>query len=414
MATDDFPFSACTNEEVEGFFHVLDNDDKAADIIVDRCYDCHPGERSEEAHLGVDWSILTPFPSYTSHTPESFKDNHLCIYNDHLPQIPRTLRIPQTVTYPVDSSVKRVFYDRFDHTQPDMNLNDSFNDTCDIGTTFLGLKLQDPNVLFHLEYSFPMNNLGFVTGQLVNGHNVECLIDSSAICSIMSRAFYKACPALSKLPKYKPVHPYCVVSNGQRVQVLFTIHMVISFGVHRFEIFIQVNDILAYEIYVIGIKSLAETEAVINTRLNKVSFLNWSAPVFPFATETVPPKGKKLIRAYLKFPTLLTGMIILKLMTYCTQIVMAKVTVQKNVMSFEVINTDDTPLLMKKNVVIGYGDARSLGFYHVSNNKLKDQFGKQYSFIPIHLFQECMNMLSSQVAKQFTPSEGNSASDPYP
>ena len=111
MATDDFPFSACTNEEVEGVFHVLDNNDKAADIIVDRCYDCHPGECSEEAQLGVDWSILTPFPSYTSHAPESFKDNRLCIYNDHLPHIPRTLHISQTVTYPADSSVKRVFYD---------------------------------------------------------------------------------------------------------------------------------------------------------------------------------------------------------------------------------------------------------------------------------------------------------------
>ena len=50
----DFPFSACTNEEVKGFFHVLDNDDKAADIIVDKCYDCHPGERSEDAKFGVD------------------------------------------------------------------------------------------------------------------------------------------------------------------------------------------------------------------------------------------------------------------------------------------------------------------------------------------------------------------------
>ena len=153
---------------------------------------------------------------------------------------------------------------------------------------------------------------------------------------------------------------------------------------------------------------------LINTRLNEVSFLNQSAPVFLFATESVLPKGKKLIRAYLKFPTQLSGIIILKLTTYCAQIVMAKVAVQKNVMSFEVINTDDSPLLMKKNVVIGYGDARSLGFYRISNNKLKDQFGKQYSFIPIHLFQEHMNMLSSQVAKQFTPSESTSVSDPYP
>ena len=152
--------------------------------------------------------------------------------------------------------------------------------------------------------------------------------------------------------------------------------MVIGFGNHQFEIFTQVNDTLAYEIYIIGIKSLAEIEAVINTRLSEVSFLNWSAPVFPFVTETVPAKGKKLIKVYLKFPTLLTGMIILKLTTYCAQIVTAKVAVQKNAMTFEVINTDDIPLVIKKNVVLGYGDAHSLGFYHVSNNKLKDQFGK--------------------------------------
>ena len=52
----------------------------------------------------------------------------------------------------------------FDRTQPDMNLNDSFNDTYDISTTFLGPKSQDPNALFHLEYKFPINSLGFVTG----------------------------------------------------------------------------------------------------------------------------------------------------------------------------------------------------------------------------------------------------------
>ena len=230
--SDDFPFSACKNEEVEGFFHVLDKDDKAADIIVARCYDCHPGDHSEETPLDVDWSILTPFPSYTSHAPESFKDNRLYIHNDHLPHIPRTFCIPHTVTYPADNSVKRVFYDQFDRTQPGFHLNDSFNDTYDIGTTFLGPKLHGPNALFHLEYSFPMNSLGFVTGQLVDGQNVECLIDTGVIHSIMSRAFYKACPFLAKLPQYKPVHHYCVVSNGQRVRVLYTITVVISFSNH--------------------------------------------------------------------------------------------------------------------------------------------------------------------------------------
>ena len=156
---DIFPFSTCTNEEVQSFFHVSDRNDEAVDIIVDRCYDCHPGHDSAESQPEFDWSILTLFPSYTSHAPESFKDNRLYIHNDHFPPLPRTICVPHTVTYPVDNSVKRVFYDRFDRTQPGFNLNDLFNDTHDIGTTFLGPKLHDPNALFHLEYSFPMNNL---------------------------------------------------------------------------------------------------------------------------------------------------------------------------------------------------------------------------------------------------------------
>ena len=111
MLSNAFPFGTCTNEEMDRFFHVLDKDDKATDIIVDRCYDCRSGDCGEVEQLDIGWSILTPFPSYTSHAPESFNQNRLCIHNDHLPHTPRTLCVPQTVAYPADNSVKRVFYD---------------------------------------------------------------------------------------------------------------------------------------------------------------------------------------------------------------------------------------------------------------------------------------------------------------
>ena len=98
----------------------------------------------------------------------------------------------------------------------------------------------------------------------------------------MSKAFFEACPVLAKLPRYKPVHPYCVVGNGQRVRVLFTIPVVISLGDHQFEIFTQVNDTMAYEIYVIGIKSLVEIEAVIDTRLKRSVLPKPVSPYIPF------------------------------------------------------------------------------------------------------------------------------------
>ena len=54
-------------EEMDRFFHVLDKDDKGTDIIVDRCYDCHSGDRGEVEQLDIGWSILTPFVIYFPH-----------------------------------------------------------------------------------------------------------------------------------------------------------------------------------------------------------------------------------------------------------------------------------------------------------------------------------------------------------
>ena len=117
---------------------------------------------------------------------------------------------------------------------------------------------------------------------------------------------------------------------------------------------------------------------------------------------------------YLKFPSSITGMIILKLTTYCRGIVTAKVAVPRNMCVLHVQNTDDTPLKMPDDIPLGFADARSVGFYHVSYNVLKDQMGKVYSFCPINCFQDCMNMLSSQIENSFKPRTENGVTDPYP
>ena len=81
------------------------------------------------------------------------------------------------------------------------------------------------------------------------------------------------------------------------------------------------------------------------------------------------------IAAYLKFPSSITGMIILKLTMYCRGVVTAKVAVRRNMCVLRMQNTDDTPLKMPHDIPLGFADARSVGFYHVSNNVLKDQLG---------------------------------------
>ena len=412
--TEEIPFSDCSPDEINQFFYMTGMANKPKDFIIDRGYDYRTRYSDDPPQVGLEWSILTPHPSYTTHAPESFKENRLFLYGDENRRPQKTLCAPPTVAFPADYCVKRMFYDRFDHTYPEMNIHNSYNETTDIGTTFLGPDDHNPDDRFHLEHSFPMNSAGYAKGTLSDGQEVSCVADTGAMRSIMSRGFFEACPALAKLPRYTPVQEYIVVGNGHKIRVLFTVPVIISLGKHRFEIFTTVNDTYDYQIFVIGIKSLAEMEAVVDTRRGKVSFLNRSAPIFPMDTVIIQPKGKKRIDAYMKFPTALTGMIIVKLTTYCSYVVTAKVAVHKNTLSFEVVNTDDVPLTMPKNVPIGFGDARSLGFYHVSNNKVKDQLGKNYSFTPIHLFQEQMNTISSQVARRFKPVRKNGVVDPYP
>ena len=230
----------------------------------------------------------------------------------------------------------------------------------------------------------------------------------------MTKAYYDACPSLAKLPKLKSCQEHCLVGNGQRVAILFTIPVLISFVGHTFEINTQVTTPLMYEIFVIGMKSLTEMEAVMDTRNCEVHFLNRPAPVYPLKETIILPKQFLNIHAYLKFPSSVTGMVILKLTTYCRGIVTAKVVVHRNMCVLRIQNTDDTPLKMPDDIPLGFADARSVGFYHVSNNVLKDQLGKAYSFCPINCFQDCMNMLSSQIENSFKPRTKNGVTDPYP
>ena len=174
--------------------------DSSTSFIVDRGYECRTSRCDDPLPLGLEWSILTPNPSYTTHAPETFKENRLFLYTTVTGAAPRTIRAPLTTTFPAENSVKRIFYDRFDHTYPEMNLHDSYNETTDIGTTFLGPHVHGPDDLFHLEYSFPINSAGYAKGTLFGGQEIDCMIDTGALRSIMSRGFFEACPVLATLP----------------------------------------------------------------------------------------------------------------------------------------------------------------------------------------------------------------------
>ena len=256
---------------------------------------------------------------------------------------------PIATTSPSDNYIRRIYFEKFDKVNPQLIAASKFSDLSDVSTTYLGSSSQQRQEPFILEGQFPMDSSATVFGILPDNQAVECLIDTGAIRSIMTRAYFEACPSLSKLPRLQSTHKYCLVGNGQRVDILFTIPVRITFGEHTFEIHTQVTAPLGYEIFVIGMKSLTELEAVVDTRNNQVRFLNRSAPIYPLEKAVIPPKACMDISVYLKFPSSLTGMVIVKLTTYCPQIVTAKVAVRRNVLKLKVENKDDMcPYVCKK------------------------------------------------------------------
>ena len=82
ILTGEIPFSACTPAEISHFFYMSSAPDSSTSFIVDRGYECHTSRCNDPLPLGLEWSILTPNPSYTTHAPETFKENRLFLYTD--------------------------------------------------------------------------------------------------------------------------------------------------------------------------------------------------------------------------------------------------------------------------------------------------------------------------------------------
>ena len=161
-----------------------------------------------------DWSILTPFPRYT--TPTLDPELQTGLFYHHNPGSKRDTRIaPIATTSPSDNYIRRIYFEKFDKVNPQLIAASKFSDLSDVSTTYLGSSSQQRQEPFSLEGQFPMDSSATVLGVLPDNQAVECLIDTGAIRSIMTRAYFEACPSLSKLPCLQSTHKYCLVGNGQ-------------------------------------------------------------------------------------------------------------------------------------------------------------------------------------------------------
>ena len=116
-----------------------------------------------------------------------------------------------------------------------------------------------------VEETFSVTEQGYTVGKLLDGTECQVLLDTGMSKSFMSKSHYLHCKSLHSLPKLASKTQRIQVGNGQYVNILFIISVIIDIHGHRFEIYTLVTEIHENVDMVLGIKNVFELEGVINS-----------------------------------------------------------------------------------------------------------------------------------------------------
>ena len=104
------------------------------------------------------------------------------------------------------------------------------------------------------------------------------------------------------------------MGNGQYIDVLVIIPVVIDIHGHRFEVFTLVSEIHENVDLVLGIKNIFEHEGVIDVPKSCFRFLNRSLPFFSKEPIVLKLKEQSFIKIEAPFVDELSGLVIVKLL----------------------------------------------------------------------------------------------------
>ena len=159
--------------------------------------------------------------------------------------------VPET-----SGSVMEDFLDQYDEVCCALHIQKKFHDYRDISTTYLGVLSMHPGDKFEPELSFPIYSNSRTWGQIVGGGMIDILLDTGASKCYMSKSFYQRNAQLHSIPKLSTHIKSLTVGNGQLVNTLFVIPIVIKILLHRFEIFALVAEIQDNIDLVFGMKNM--------------------------------------------------------------------------------------------------------------------------------------------------------------
>ena len=250
-----------------------------------------------------------------------------------------------------------------------------FDENSDLSTTYLGKTTVARDTKIKAEERFPITGQGFTLGKLLDRTGCQILLDTGVTTSYMSKSFYLKCKCLHALPKFTSHTHRIQVGNGQYVGVLFVIPVITDIHGHRFEIYTLVSEIHNNVDLVLGIKNIFELEGIIDSQNSCFSFLNRSILFFPKEKTEILPKTQKMVIVEPPFQEELLGMAIIKVLDMNEHVTsMMRLKFIRNKATLNITNNTNDMVTFDRKVMIGILDIRSLGYYKVKQEVLKNAF----------------------------------------
>ena len=131
----------------------------------------------------------------------------------------------------------------YDGVKSEMLSTTKLNENSGLTTTYLGRVSMTMLDRIKAEQKFPISEQGYTVAKVPDGMECQVPLHTTARKSFMSKSHYLRFKSLHSSPTFASKTQRIQVGNGQYVNVLFIIPIVIDIHDHRFEIFTLVSEI---------------------------------------------------------------------------------------------------------------------------------------------------------------------------
>ena len=357
------------------------------------------------------WSILSDMISYHS-SPSPLLEitpSDVCPSSISFAHMSENGLIPPTI------NLEDSFYTPYEGVICQLKTPREYSDLTDIGTTYLGKRYYDPTLPFQKEVSLPIDHHCVTVGTLPNGKKFKVLFDTGATRSYLSYDYYQENAYLQSLPKYEPRAQQVFVGSGDSIQALFIIPLQFFIHDHTFEVYTLVCKVPISD-FIWGIKNVVETEGTICTRSMTYKFLNRSPRLLLTHHVTVPPGGQKQpFKLRVDFPKEVSGLAIIKFVMHLNPVPQTlKVPVECNIIQLQISNHTKEPVYYYRDAFVGVLDARSLGYFHIGYEHMKNNILTDYKFQTLDSLTYQFNCMIDYVNDSTHNQQDPTPSDPYP